>query len=145
MKNTGYSINFVHNTITVTAKFQKDAQIMGTTACDTFEELKRRFPDMRIVVRPQKKSSTKARTNYNHITAYINCIPNNTKYHTMFDSVKRFSKSVPCPASFVKKWFFATFPDFGKLPVFDVDGNPIICIDEQAGRAVVEELTEKVA
>ena len=144
-QNAGYAIDFVHNTITVTAKFLKEAQVMGTTACETMEEIRHRFPDMRIVEKAPRKASSKAQTTYRNMTAYINCIPDNAKYHNMFDAVKRLSLSANSPATFVKKWFFAMFPDFGKMPVFDMNGKPIFHIDEQAGHIIMAELEDRVA
>lgn len=143
--NRGYSINFVANTITITEKFQKEAGIKGTPARKEMKALRRDFPDMEIVRRAPKKASKKARTKYVHMEKYIALLDDAPKYQARFEMVKLHSLTQSSPASFTKKWFFATFPDFGKQIKFDENGDITITIDDTAGQRVIDEALSEAA
>lgn len=137
--NRGYSINFATNTITLTKDFAMRAQDIQSNEYTILGMLQRDFPKMKIIHRAPKKASKKAQTKYAHMEKYIALLDNAPKYQARFEMVKLHSLSQNSPASFTKKWFFATFPDFGKQVKFDDDGNITITIDDTAGQKVLEE------
>ena len=58
-KNTGYEINYIENTITVTKKFLKEAGIIGSAAYTELARVRKDLPDFQIVQREITKKQGK--------------------------------------------------------------------------------------
>ncbi|MDL2319084.1 hypothetical protein LJC74_08465 [Eubacteriales bacterium OttesenSCG-928-A19] len=143
--NRGYSINFATNTITMTQKFENAANEIGSEEYNLLQRLRKDFPKMTIVERSPKKASKKAQVGYRQMATYIDALPNSAPLMAQFEEVKAFAKSQNSPASFTKKWFFATYPDFFKMPTFDNNGKVIYTIKPEAGNEVISEAEAKAA
>lgn len=139
MKNLGYKISFSTNTITLTKAFEARASIVGSEEYGVLQQLSKDFPTLNIVRRTTKKSSnSKARTTYAMMEQYILCLDNAESLLVQFVQVKTLAKSQTNPYALTKKWFDATFPDYGKTPRFDKSNRLIVHINENAGIRIME-------
>ena len=114
----GYSIDFVSNTVTITRKFRDAASQLNTPEFNIMNQL--REMNLTILVKaPNKKKSTAL--TYAKMQKFISCLDEADKYQTMFDAVRKESKGMPAPYTYVVSWFYNTFPKYGQMPEHDAD------------------------
>jgi len=62
---------------------------------------------------------------YAQMEHYISCLAEAESYRKQYDAICEEAKSYNNSIAKVRKWFNATFPNYGKLPEFD-ENNKII-------------------
>ena len=161
-KNTGYKIDFVEKTLTITKEFDDKAQIIGSDEFKILMNLQNSIPGLTVIRKthstPRKytnKQGEKFNCNqfknltYKNMEGFINGLSNSEEYLKPYNFLKNCG-SLPQTSRYtaIRKWFVAQFPEFRKNPLFYlynevkvVDIAPFIA--EEQNRA--EELAAKKA
>ena len=115
MKN--YRIDFAHNTIVVDYKFDKAAQIIGSTAYEDLKKIRSDFPTMTTRVashREQKRPHQNRRLTYENMIKYMMTFDNSDELLVEFTTIQEQSYASKNPYSYVRKWFIAMFPNYSQ-------------------------------
>lgn len=116
MKTTGYEINYIENTITVTKRFLKEAGVIGSPAYNELARVRQDLPDFQIIQReitkrPGKK--TYGKLTYKVMEGFIEAQEgeNAEAVKAEYERVKALSKAHSGSYAFVKKWFLTRYKD----------------------------------
>ena len=115
-KKTGYEINYIENTITVTKKFLKDAGIIGSPAYIELARVRKDLPDFQIVQREIAKKQGKktyGKLTYETMADFITVKEEENAPAVLaeFERVKALSKVQAGQYAFVKTWFLNRYKD----------------------------------
>ena len=125
MKN-GYKMDFIKCALTITKEFERRAMDTNSEEYATLAKLRTDFPNLRIVMKAApKRKRNNLKPAYDKMVNYLSCQPNSIILLNQFIEVKERSKSQENPYQFVRDWFLSSFPDYQKIPQFDVAGNSI--------------------
>ena len=127
-----YKVDFVANTITITAAFAKAMNDPTSAEYKIIAQIRKDFPEMEIIRKTHKtpskyqtKTGEKFSCNqfknltFDNMEGFIEALPNNTDYMNAFKFL-RYCGSLVQTARYtaVRKWFVAQFPEFRKNPLF---------------------------
>ena len=115
-KNTGYEINYIENTITVTKKFLKEAGIIGSAAYTELARVRKDLPDFQIVQREIAKKQGKktyGKLTYELMAGHIEAKEeaNAPAVLAEFERVKQLSKVQSGSYAYVKTWFLTRYKE----------------------------------
>ena len=113
-KNASYEINFATNTITVSRRFLRAANQMGTDEFNTMSKL--RELNMPIAVRSVSRSRSRGakQWSYAQIERFLLQVADSERYLADFRTMR---KAFPYPQ--VWAWFRSTFPNYAAVPELD--------------------------
>ena len=136
-----FSVNFFDDTISGTkASFNKASKGNGP-AYEELTALIARHPDFKLVVKEQKKQSTKAKRTYNgmdfdFMEAYISIQKNAEQIKAEYEAVKKMAKDSGISVyPFTKKWFLGEFDSNGEG--FDMEQAKKEIADYRIAKAVL--------
>lgn len=118
----GYKIDFITNTVIINYKFAEAAEKYGSPEYKLLQAIKNDMPDITVSVqsgREQKTARYNKRLTYANMENYIKCFDNSEVLLERFETVKKMSATLKSPYKFVCDWFFAQFPEYEKIPVFE--------------------------
>ena len=120
MSKRDYKVDFVTNTITISKRFRELASQRDTDEYVKMKNLKEDFPSMSIHMRISKrKGKPSTKVTYRKMMDYFECLPESETIIKQFEIVHKASKN--CQG--VLNWFNESFPEYGKIPRFDSQGN----------------------
>ena len=134
----GYKVDFVKNTITITADFAEKMQNPTSEEYQIIKAICADYPAMQIVKRTHKtptkytnKQGEKFSCNqFKNLTCermkkFIDALPNNEGYKREFEFVRYTASRIQTNGyTLVRKWFMAQFPEFRKNPMFYLNNSP---------------------
>ena len=128
-------IDFDRNEATVTKAFQKQASTYGTPEFYRWREIRKEFPDIKMVVGSSRKSDI-YNTTYAKMEKYIKTFDNAKDILKEMEQVKERSKIQRCPHRYVLAWFAKTFPDYKTSDIFQedeqaADGSKVVSMPEK--------------
>jgi len=136
MKNKNYTIDFIHNTLTISEQFNAKAMNPENKEYDLFLKLKNDFPGIQIrIKKAPKRKKTSARLTYDMMVKYLACQNDGERLLLMFNHVREIAASKGASYQYVKNWFLEQFPDYFEYPSFDENGK---LINPRAASAVTE-------
>jgi len=110
--NTNYTINFVEETIEITKKFAKAAQVINSTEYRDLLKLKNDFKDYRVVIREIKKNDSKKVYKGLTIEEMKRFIAmNNSGDMVAFEQAITLAKKRQGSYAVIKKWFLNRYKD----------------------------------
>ena len=138
----GYSFDIATSTLTITAEFAKEAAKPETNAYELVTQLRRDFPEMKIIRRTHT-SPRKYKNNvgeefycnqfknltYTNMEAFINALPEREEYQIAYWTIRELSKVQTNGYSAVRKWFQAQFPEYRRNPLFYVNNKVAVITD----------------
>ncbi|MBR2929258.1 MAG: hypothetical protein IKC24_08915 [Oscillospiraceae bacterium] len=157
-----YKVDFVANTITITAAFAKAMNDPTSAEYKIIAQIRKDFPEMEII-RKTHKTPTKYQTKtgekfncnqfknltYDNMKTFIEGLPNNKDIKAAYNFL-RYCGNLPQTSRYtaVRKWFVVQFPEFRKNPLFYLYNEVKVIdittfIEEEKQRAA--ELAEKKA
>lgn len=119
-----YKIDFARRTVTITKAFADKAAEYNSYEYKMLTDLQAQG----FAVVKHSHASPKNRKplpTYAQMEHYISCLAEAESYRAAYDAVCEEAKSYTNAITKVRKWFNATFPNYGKLPEFD-ENNKII-------------------
>ena len=156
-----YKVDFVANTITITAAFAKAMNDPTSAEYKIIAQIRKDFPEMEII-RKTHKTPSKYQTQtgetfncnqfknlkYENMEGFINGLSNSEDYMKPYLFLKNCG-SLPLTSRYtaVRRWFVAQFPEFRKNPLFYlynevkvIDITPLI---QQAKEEAAEKAAKK--
>ena len=130
-KITGYKMDVLNETLTVTDAFTKRASKMNSAEYELVLRFRRDFPNGTIVKETSKHSSSISGLSVKKMEEYIGQCRDKEARLATFKTVKALSKIQPSPYSYIKKWFLNNYANYSAQPEFDADGFVIIKTKEQ--------------
>ena len=157
-----YKVDFVANTITITAAFAKAMNDPTSAEYKIIAQIRKDFPEMEIIRKTHKtpskyqtKTGEKFNCNqfknlkYENMEGFINGLSNSEDYMKPYLFLKNCG-SLPLTSRYtaVRRWFVAQFPDFRKNPLFYLYNNVPVIIDivpfiQQAKEEAAEKAAKK--
>ena len=157
-----YKVDFVANTITITAAFAKAMNDPTSAEYKIIAQIRKDFPEMEIIRKTHKtpsKYQTKTGETFNcnqfknlkyeNMEGFINGLSNSEDYMKPYLFLKNCG-SLPLTSRYtaVRRWFVAQFPDFRKNPLFYLYNNVPVIIDivpfiQQAKEEAAEKAAKK--
>ena len=151
-----YKINFINQTITVTAEFDKKMQDIESAEYALIQKVKADFPQMQVVRKTHRtpkyyvnKSGEVTKRNqfrkltYEHMEQFMNGLPGKEKYLKEYQYLREHaSKPQRSQYTLVRKWFTAQFPLFRNNPLFYLNNSPELIPAKEIENAVPEEENE---
>ena len=133
-----YKVDFVANTITITAAFAKAMNDPTSAEYKIIAQIRKDFPEMEIIRKTHKtpskyqtKTGEKFNCNqfknltYDRMEKFIKALPKNEGYLREYTFVKDFASAIQTNGyTLVRKWFVAQFPEFRKNPLFYLSHSP---------------------
>ena len=133
-----YRIDFVMNTITISADF---AEALNDPTSEEYKfllNLRRDFPTIQVINRTHatpKKYKTKSGEEYSHnqfkgltyekMEKFLSVVPNGEAFKKEYENARTFSREAKVNAYvYLRKWFVAQFPEYRKNPLFYVNEAP---------------------
>lgn len=110
-------LNFTENTIDVTKAFMKKASIYGTPEYSELLSAQKDRPEFTInIISPNKKSDSQKSITYNEMKEYVRDEfgAESNEEKALLSTLQR-AKKQNISYGTVKKWFFLSFPNYGKL------------------------------
>ena len=146
-----YKVDFVANTITITAAFAKAMNDPTSAEYKIIAQIRKDFPEMEIIRKTHKtpskyqtKTGEKFNCNqfknltYDRMEKFIKALPKSESYLREYTFVKDFASAIQTNGyTLVRKWFVAQFPEFRKNPLFYLYNTPELV----SGFAFLEEET----
>ena len=119
-----YKIDFARRTVTITKAFADLAAVYNSDEYKMLTDLQNQ--GFTVVNRTHAAPKTrKPLPTYAQMEHYISCLAEAESYRATYDAVCEEAKSYTNAITKVRKWFNATFPNYGKLPEFD-ENNKIV-------------------
>ena len=159
-----YKVDFVANTITITAAFAKAMNDPTSAEYKIIAQIRKDFPEMEIIRKTHKtpskyqtKTGEKFNCNqfknltYKNMEGFINGLSNSEDYLKPYNFLKNCG-SLPLTSRYtaVRKWFVAQFPEFRKNPLFYlynevkvVDIVPFIMEEQTRAKELAAEKAEE--
>lgn len=153
----GYKINFVDNTITITADFAKAMNDPKSKEYKTIAKICKDFPEMELIRKthrsPRKYTNKQGEEfncnqfknlTYDRMEKFINAIPNNEAFLTEFEFVRDYASRIQTNGyALVRRWFMAQFPEFRNNPMFYLYNTPNVINATDMFKAAEQEAEEK--
>ena len=119
-----YKIDFTRRTVTITKEFATKAAVYNSNEYNMLMDLQNQ--GYTVVNRTHATpTNRKPMPTYAQMEHYISCLAEAESYRKQYDAICEEAKSYNNSIAKVRKWFNATFPNYGKLPEFD-ENNKII-------------------
>ena len=109
----GYYFDFMTDTLYMTHRFSMRANEITSNEFKAYEELKKRFPMMRVVVAKPPKRNCKY-IPYPKMIQYMALMENGVELLAEFNQVRQASTAQTNPTQFVNDWFKSACPDYKK-------------------------------
>ena len=117
-KTRNYSFDIGTNTLTVSNQFAENAYIPGTAEYKVFKQMRKDFPGMTIIRKPDRKKNSTGLT-YEKMERYISLYSNANELLPIFKTVKAIASTQKNPYRYTKDWFMKQFPNFYEMPTFE--------------------------
>ena len=136
-----YKVDFVANTITITAAFAKAMNDPTSAEYKIIAQIRKDFPEMEIIRKTHaspKKCVSKStgetfkcnqfkNLTFDNMKTFIEGLPNNKDIKEAYNFL-RYCGNLPQTSRYtvVRKWFVAQFPEFRKNPLFYLNNSPLV-------------------
>ena len=135
-----YKVDFVANTITITAAFAKAMNDPTSAEYKIIAQIRKDFPEMEIIRKTHKtpskyqtKTGEKFNCNqfknltYKNMETFIMGLPAAEAYMEEYLFLKNYAAEVqPNGYTIIRRWFVAQFPDFRKNPLAYLTNQPAV-------------------
>ena len=135
-----YRIDFVANTITITAAFAKAMNDPTSAEYKIIAQIRKDFPEMEIIRKTHKtpskyqtKTGEKFNCNqfknltYKNMETFIMGLPSAEAYMNEYLFLKNYAAEVQTNGyTIIRRWFMAQFPDFRKNPIVYLTNQPAV-------------------
>ena len=136
-----YNYDVLNNTLTVSAKFLKNAGKYNSAEYNVIRALRADNPNMQIVVEKRQKSTQKNLT-FKQMEEFIEVVDKSKA--DLFKKVKAISRVQSSPYHYVKTWFERQFPNYTEQVEFGENGTMIFAKKKDANAAADAD-TDKTA
>ena len=133
-----YKVDFVANTITITAAFAKAMNDPTSAEYKIIAQIRKDFPEMEIIRKTHKtpskyqtKTGEKFNCNqfknltYKNMETFIMGLPSAEAYMNEYLFLKNYAAEVQTNGyTIIRRWFVAQFPDFRKNPIVYLTNQP---------------------
>ena len=133
-----YKVDFVANTITITAAFAKAMNDPTSAEYKIIAQIRKDFPEMEIIRKTHKtpskyqtKTGEKFNCNqfknltYKNMETFIMGLPSAEAYMEEYLFLKNYAAEVQANGNtIIRRWFVAQFPDFRKNPLAYLTNQP---------------------
>ena len=135
-----YKVDFVANTITITAAFAKAMNDPTSAEYKIIAQIRKDFPEMEIIRKTHKtpskyqtKTGEKFNCNqfknltYKNMETFIMGLPSAEAYMEEYLFLKNYAAEVQTNGyTIIRRWFVAQFPDFRKNPIVYLTTQPAV-------------------
>ena len=135
-----YKVDFVANTITITAAFAKAMNDPTSAEYKIIAQIRKDFPEMEIIRKTHKtpskyqtKTGEKFSCNqfknltYKNMETFIMGLPSAEAYMNEYLFLKNYAAEVQTNGyTIIRRWFVAQFPDFRKNPIVYLTNQPAV-------------------
>ena len=135
-----YKVDFVANTITITAAFSKAMNDPTSAEYKIIAQIRKDFPEMEIIRKTHKtpskyqtKTGEKFNCNqfknltYKNMETFIMGLPAAEAYMEEYLFLKNYAAEVQTNGyTIIRRWFVAQFPDFRKNPLTYLTNQPAV-------------------
>jgi hypothetical protein len=135
-----YKVDFVANTITITAAFAKAMNDPTSAEYKIIAQIRKDFPEMEIIRKTHKtpskyqtKTGEKFSCNqfknltYKNMETFIMGLPSAEVYMNEYLFLKNYAAEVQTNGyTIIRRWFVAQFPDFRKNPIVYLTNQPAV-------------------
>ena len=135
-----YKVDFVANTITITAAFAKAMNDPTSAEYKIIAQIRKDFPEMEIIRKTHKtpskyqtKTGEKFNCNqfknltYKNMETFIMGLPSAEAYMEEYLFLKNYAAEVQTNGyAIIRRWFVAQFPDFRKNPLAYLTNQPAV-------------------
>ena len=135
-----YKVDFVANTITITAAFAKAMNDPTSAEYKIIAQIRKDFPEMEIIRKTHKtpskyqtKTGEKFNCNqfknltYKNMETFIMGLPSAEAYMEEYLFLKNYAAEVQTNGyTVIRRWFVAQFPDFRKNPIVYLTNQPAV-------------------
>jgi len=135
-----YKVDFVANTITITAAFAKAMNDPTSAEYKIIAQIRKDFPEMEIIRKTHKtpskyqtKTGEKFNCNqfknltYKNMETFIMGLPAAEAYMEEYLFLKNYAAEVQTNGyTIIRRWFVAQFPDFRKNPLAYLTNQPAV-------------------
>ena len=135
-----YKVDFVANTITITAAFAKAMNDPTSAEYKIIAQIRKDFPEMEIIRKTHKtpskyqtKTGEKFNCNqfknltYKNMETFIMGLPTAEAYMNEYLFLKNYAAEVQTNGyTIIRRWFMAQFPDFRKNPIVYLTNQPAV-------------------
>ena len=135
-----YKVDFVANTITITAAFAKAMNDPTSAEYKIIAQIRKDFPEMEIIRKTHKtpskyqtKTGEKFSCNqfknltYKNMETFIMGLPSAEAYMNEYLFLKNYAAEVQTNGyTIIRRWFVAQFPDFRKNPIVYLTTQPAV-------------------
>ena len=135
-----YKVDFVANTITITAAFAKAMNDPTSAEYKVIAQIRKDFPEMEIIRKTHKtpskyqtKTGEKFNCNqfknltYKNMETFIMGLPSAEAYMEEYLFLKNYAAEVQTNGyTIIRRWFVAQFPDFRKNPIVYLTNQPAV-------------------
>ena len=135
-----YKVDFVANTITITAAFAKAMNDPTSAEYKIIAQIRKDFPEMEIIRKTHKtpskyqtKTGEKFNCNqfknltYKNMETFIMGLPAAEAYMNEYLFLKNYAAEVQTNGyTIIRRWFVAQFPDFRKNPIVYLTNQPAV-------------------
>ena len=135
-----YKVDFVANTITITAAFAKAMNDPTSAEYKIIAQIRKDFPEMEIIRKTHKtpsKYQTKTGEQFNcnqfknltykNMETFITGLPAAEAYMNEYLFLKNYAAEVQTNGyTIIRRWFVAQFPDFRKNPIVYLTNQPAV-------------------
>ena len=135
-----YKVDFVANTITITAAFAKAMNDPTSAEYKIIAQIRKDFPEMEIIRKTHKtpskyqtKTGEKFNCNqfknltYKNMDTFIMGLPSAEAYMEEYLFLKNYAAEVQTNGyTIIRRWFVAQFPDFRKNPIVYLTNQPAV-------------------
>ena len=135
-----YKVDFVANTITITAAFAKAMNDPTSAEYKIIAQIRKDFPEMEIIRKTHKtpskyqtKTGEKFSCNqfknltYKNMETFIMSLPSAEAYMEEYLFLKNYAAEVQTNGyTIIRRWFVAQFPDFRKNPIVYLTNQPAV-------------------
>ena len=150
-----YKVDFVANTITITAAFAKAMNDPTSAEYKIIAQIRKDFPEMEIIRKTHKtpskyqtKTGEKFSCNqfknltYKNMETFIMGLPSAEAYMEEYLFLKNYAAEVQTNGyTIIRRWFVAQFPDFRKNPLAYLTNQP----DVVSGAEVADQYEAEMA
>ena len=135
-----YKVDFVANTVTITAAFAKAMNDPTSAEYKIIAQIRKDFPEMEIIRKTHKtpskyqtKTGEKFNCNqfknltYKNMETFIMGLPSAEAYMEEYLFLKNYAAEVQTNGyTIIRRWFVAQFPDFRKNPIVYLTNQPAV-------------------
>ena len=151
-----YKVDFVANTITITAAFAKAMNDPTSAEYKVIAQIRKDFPEMEIIRKTHKtpskyqtKTGEKFNCNqfknltYKNMETFIMGLPAAEAYMNEYLFLKNYAAEVQTNGyTIIRRWFVAQFPDFRKNPIVYLTNQPAVVSAAEVADQYEAELAE---